>query len=215
MGTQTDLIRQETHTKTSDRSSGPAGLPVFLFTILAALVILTAGIFISEKLVAQDSVQELETQVKQANGQDQFTFFDTLSDRKVNIRPRHRICSPGIHSPALSAHVQQSPLKTDTATALIEHPSSGEVSGRGYTIQVSADRMQDEAEKTIRALRTRGYLAYLAKENLVDGQGLWYRVRIGRFSVRTEAEKRLRELSERAGLRGGFVIPSTKNSQDL
>jgi cell division septation protein DedD len=74
--------------------------------------------------------------------------------------------------------------------------------------------MQAEAEKIIRSLKTKGYSAYLVKDGSNSGEDSWYRVRIGRFSGRPEAEKHLHELSERAGVRG-FVIASMGSGAGL
>lgn len=228
MSIRTDLIKQqETGTKfTGCRFVGLLGLFIFSFLVLPA------GMLIRKKLVAQDSIRELEDRLKEENRQDEFTFFDTLSDRKVNMRHYGRIY-PSINDaqnqrlsqhqqlsqpsrdrkrPETGAHASQQQVDT-TDRHLRSEAKGGGAAGGGYTIQVSALRMPDEARGIIHALKTKGYSAYLAKEDR-DGQGPWYRVRVGRFSVRTEAERYLLELSEKAGLRG-FVVPSSKNNQSL
>lgn len=205
MSTRTDIIQQqEIRTKTRGRYIWLLSLPVFLLITFASVI------FIREKLVAQDSVQELESQVKQTNEEDQFTFFYTLPDLKMKSKTNYRKPSsttiPQNHQPPPPLKDRSGPKADDNqAVAVTNSPAEG------YTIQVAALRMQNEAEKIIQSLKTRGYSAYLVKEHPERQEGPWYRVRIGRFSGRPEAEEHLHKLSERAGVRG-FVIASMKNS---
>jgi len=213
MSTRTDLIRQqESRTQSDGRSIRLLSLP------LALLFIFAAGIFIREKLVAHDSVQELESFVKQANGEDQFTFFKTLPDLKMKsgMRMHPSTVIPQNHQPPAPSKDHDRP-KADVNradTAPVHSRGITRPSGEGYTIQVAALRMQAEAEKIIRSLKTKGYSAYLVKDGSNSGEDSWYRVRIGRFSGRPEAEKHLHELSERAGVRG-FVIASMGSGAGL
>jgi cell division protein FtsN len=205
MNIRSDLIQQqESRTKTRGRSVWLLSLSVFL------LITFASGFFIREKLVAQDSVQELESQVKQANEEDEFTFFETLPDLKMkggaHYRKRFLTVMPQNHQPSPDINNRNRP-KADYKQA------AAEVS-QGYTIQVAALRMQEDAEKIIQSLKTRGYSAYLVKGRPERQEDPWYRVRIGQFSGRSEAEEHLHELSERVGVRG-FVTASIKNSAGL
>jgi len=208
MSTRTDIIQQQkSRTKSRGRNIWLLSLPVFL------LITFASGIFIREKLVAQDTVQELESQVKQANEEDEFTFFDTLPDLKMkggtNYRKRFPTAMPQNHQPSPPLNDRSRPKVDDKQAAEVTHSPA-----EGYTIQVAALRMQKEAEKIIQSLKTKGYSAYLVKDRLERQEGPWYRVRIGQFSGRSEAEEHLHELSERAGVRG-FVTASMKNSAGL
>lgn len=165
-------------TFTAGRTVWLAGLLLILFAILGTMI------HLREKLAIQDSVKELESQVKAANSQDQFTFFHTLPDIKMDMgRARKIHLSPGI------AQASQS--------------------GGRYTIQVAALRMRNEAEKIMQSLRARGYSAYLTTGDSEDRNTSWYRIRIGGFSDRLEAERQLQSLSEKAGFHG-FVIAATQ-----
>ncbi|MCL6584696.1 MAG: SPOR domain-containing protein [bacterium] len=156
------------------------GLVGLLFISLAALA---AVILLREKLSIQDSVKELEFQIKLEKSQDQFTFFHTLPDRKGSGVGR-------------AGRISSASLK-------VASPSCG---CKRYMVQVAALRMEDEAERVIRWLKARGYSAYLSKEEAEGSASQpWYRVRIGWFSDRKEAERQLRELSEKAGFQG-FII---------
>jgi len=57
-----------------------------------------------------------------------------------------------------------------------------------YTLQVRAFPERDKAEELVEHLRQRGIDAFVAEGDL-PGRGRWFRVRIGRFSSRGEAER--------------------------
>jgi cell division septation protein DedD len=207
--------------------------------LILLLIILAAGIFIREKLIAQDSVQELESQVKRPEDEDQFTFFYTLPDLKMKSGTEYRMRSSIVipqnhhsstplkdhsrpkaeddnqadataatHSADVKAgtHLAYTAATHSTGTSVTHSPG-----GEGYAIQIAALRMKDEAEKIIRSLKTRGYSAYLVKDDPHSQEEPWYRVRIGCFSGRSEAEEHLHKLSEKIGVRG-FVVASIKNN---
>jgi cell division septation protein DedD len=58
-----------------------------------------------------------------------------------------------------------------------------------FTLQVRAypDKDKDKAEELVEHLKQRGFEAYLASAD-VEGRGTWFRVRVGRFGSRDEAE---------------------------
>ncbi len=60
--------------------------------------------------------------------------------------------------------------------------------GAGFTIQVNSFRDKYQAEKSVESLKSHGYSAFMVAK-LIDGSGLWYRVRVGHFVNRGEAEK--------------------------
>jgi len=63
-----------------------------------------------------------------------------------------------------------------------------------YTVQVAAFREQSMAEEVIKALNKKGHDAYLATASSPDG-GKTYRVRVGRYSTRGEADRVARLLA--------------------
>jgi cell division septation protein DedD len=66
--------------------------------------------------------------------------------------------------------------------------NSNEPVGAGFTIQVNSFRDKYQAEKSVERLKSHGYPAFMVAK-LIEGSGLWYRVRVGRFISREEAEK--------------------------
>jgi cell division septation protein DedD len=71
------------------------------------------------------------------------------------------------------------------------------VSGRSYAVQVAAYDVRSEAEQMSQRLRRSGL------DSHVDGEKRPFRVRVGRFSSRAEAEQALRDLKARK--LSGFV----------
>lgn len=61
--------------------------------------------------------------------------------------------------------------------------------GSRYNVQVSSWRNKQKAENEVKRLRREGLTAFLVEANLPQKGGLWYRVRIGNFNSREEAEQ--------------------------
>ncbi|GIW45432.1 MAG: hypothetical protein KatS3mg077_2714 [Candidatus Binatia bacterium] len=76
----------------------------------------------------------------------------------------------------------------------------------GWTVQVTATTDATEARALVQRLRARGYDAYLVQVPSREG-ATWYRVRVGRFSSRAEAQEWEERLKSQAGLSGAFVVP--------
>jgi DedD protein len=80
-------------------------------------------------------------------------------------------------------------IKTETKKAVkkdIAVATSGETQGR-YTVQIGASQKEEEAKKIVKTLISRGYPAFI-KAAEIPGKGTWYRIRIGTFKTREEAE---------------------------
>jgi len=58
-----------------------------------------------------------------------------------------------------------------------------------YTVQVSSWRTRAKAEREALRFREEGYDAYVQARDLPHKGGIWYRVRVGRFGTRIEAEQ--------------------------
>ena len=93
-------------------------------------------------------------------------------------------------------------LPVPTSSAMAATPSPAAV-GRGYVVQVSAFRSEDEALALRNRLRGAGFIAY--SEQIKTDSGLLYRVRVGPVADRDAADKLHDELSTKLGL-GGMVV---------
>ena len=76
-----------------------------------------------------------------------------------------------------------SPAKTPPAPPAVQ---STEPAGAGFAIQVAALREPDEADAIVKRLAAKGYSAYVVSP--AKGQPLVYRVRVGKFKERHEAD---------------------------
>ena len=76
-------------------------------------------------------------------------------------------------------------------------------SGKPWTVQVNAFTDEKSAKTWVDRLKDKGYNAYLS-ESRVGGR-LWYRVRVGRFETREEAEKTQDSLRKREQLTKSFT----------
>jgi septal ring-binding cell division protein DamX len=78
-------------------------------------------------------------------------------------------------------------------------------SGRGsaWTVQVGASMKKELVVKQVARTTAKGYEAYMV-ETERDGQ-TWYRVRVGRFATRAEAEALREILASREGYRRPFI----------
>lgn len=75
----------------------------------------------------------------------------------------------------------------------------------GFTVQISASQQKNEADGVLSKLRGAGLHPYLVEAD-IPGKGRWYRVRVGRFEHREEAEKYARDLKRETG-QTGFATP--------
>ncbi|MFO7666240.1 MAG: SPOR domain-containing protein [Desulfobacterales bacterium] len=84
----------------------------------------------------------------------------------------------------------------DKKPAEMPEPSLPEkVSEPVFTVQTSSGRDKKGAEKTVKTLINKGYPAYMTMSEIPD-KGTWYRVRIGEYKDRKEAQKILSRLGK-------------------
>ncbi len=80
-----------------------------------------------------------------------------------------------------------------------------------FTINVGSFRERARAERLMKELEGKGYEAFVAKA-AIPQKGTWYRVSVGRFSSRAEAEAFTRTLKEKDGLKS-FVRKLTETER--
>ena len=104
---------------------------------------------------------------------------------------------------------QSADTSTGTPTApavpqLKTAKSSVEPAAKHYTIQVAAFKAAADADKLVYELKRKGFSAYRALGK-VSGKGLWYRVRLGKYTDKAEASKTMAKL-KREGLKP-MIVP--------
>lgn len=121
----------------------------------------------------------------------------TITEGKPIRESAEPLTAPPLASPKpaeKSARVSASP-KSQPATA---------AGGQGYTIQVSASGTQAEAQKIVTVLKTTGYPAFLLRPEGGGKSGELYRVQVGPYASRGEAEK-VRDKLAQSGFKKPFI----------
>ena len=72
-----------------------------------------------------------------------------------------------------------------------------------YTIQVVSYKEKDKADKTAQVLKDKGFSTYIVTRDLKE-QGVWYRVYVGEFQSKAEAQQLLAEVQKQ--YKDSFII---------
>ena len=78
--------------------------------------------------------------------------------------------------------------------------------GKTWSVQISAAPTKNVADKLVQHLKAKGYDGYVVEAN-VKGQ-TYYRVRVGRFPKREEAESIRQSLARYESYEQAFVAPN-------
>ncbi|MGH9163625.1 MAG: SPOR domain-containing protein [Vicinamibacteraceae bacterium] len=100
-------------------------------------------------------------------------------------------------SPSTPATLAKSAAEESSKPAATE--SSAESGSGSWTVQVAALSERDEAEVVAKRLQSKGYLAFLVGPS--GGGATMYRVRVGNYKDRAEAERVMRRLAQEERLK--------------
>lgn len=131
---------------------------------------------------------------------EDLTFFKTLKDKKeksVALQPKKE-------TKPLAQKTKRPPEKSTESMKVSVPPRSTGSSG-AYTIQVASFSEKKGAETLSQKLKGKGYEAYVTSGE-VPQKGTRYRVRIGHYPNRTEAQKAAERIHEAEKL--SFLITS-------
>jgi cell division septation protein DedD len=92
---------------------------------------------------------------------------------------------PAPAKPAPAEHADATPSKPATPIAAPSAP--GTVASGGFAVQITALRDRGEADAIVKRLASKGYPAYVV--NPLPGKPPVYRVQVGRFQERAEADR--------------------------
>lgn len=106
---------------------------------------------------------------------------------------------------------QYSPAKVDSGRKKIEFPQYVLKPPYVYTVQVESFKDPDVAEARMLELQNRGFDAWVAWIDLGE-MGVWYRVLVGRFKDKTEAQAMAHQLSQRREFHRARQIATHKES---
>jgi DedD protein len=172
---------------------------VFLFMVTTVILVVTflSGVLVGRAVGSDDRVDDATVAALEEPAaadapapdgpppppvQDDFTYHNKLQETKPKEEPKLPATVPETAPPEPPAPAPEA--------AVIDVPTSGR---RGtWFLQVSALSNQSAAADSVRRLVSKGYPAYL--ENPAPGTPAIYRVRIGRYADRGEADDVARRL---------------------
>jgi len=101
--------------------------------------------------------------------------------------------------PKKETAVKSEPVKNEAAPETPKQPvaSKSEVkpSGKVYTIQVAAVKAAKDADRLVAQLKQKGYAAYHTISK-VQGKGIWFRVRVGKYESKADAGSTMQKLKK-------------------
>ncbi len=143
----------------------------------------------------------------------QVTPFQASVEQDITEAPAAVAAGSGASAAALEKSSERSKQRSTAAGSVKKPParSSAETVpeapersvGGAYSVQVLATRRSDDAADMVRSLKRRGYDAYVRK--VKDGQGWWYRVRIGSFPDIAEARLMAKRCRQEKGMEQAYV----------
>jgi cell division protein FtsN len=183
--------------------SGKHLVALFMAATVVAVVVFLCGVAVGrgvlEKRTAQAQASppaDPTAEVQSPTGADPTTGSavpepsasvpETLSypDRLASGTPPSETLKP---TPTPPAPVESSPPPPTASEVAPASSAPGEPAGSGFAVQVAAVRERGEAETIAKRLSTRGYRAYVMPP--VNGAPRVYRVRVGKFKDRRDAEQ--------------------------
>jgi cell division septation protein DedD len=90
-------------------------------------------------------------------------------------------------------------VKKEAPKQPIASKSTAKPSAKVYTIQVAAVKVAKDADRLVGQLKKKGYSAYRIISK-VQGQGIWFRVRVGKYTNRADARATKQKL-EKEGMK--------------
>jgi cell division protein FtsN len=104
-----------------------------------------------------------------------------------------------------------SPARVESGKKKVEFPQYVLKPPYVYTVQVESFKDPDVAEARMRELQNRGFDAWVAWIDLGE-MGVWYRVLVGKFKDKTEAQAMARKLSQKREFHRARQIATHKES---
>lgn len=137
----------------------------------------------------------------------EFTFYETLKKAPHDPAATVGLSTPKTAAKSAPSKPAAAPSKSSTTDSKPTPPKNRVIdtmtadnSTFHYTVQVAAFRQQSMAEEMIKALNKKGHDAYLATGASPNGDGVTYRVRVGRFATREAADRAAKQLAAKEKL---------------
>ena len=165
-----------------------------------------------------------------ANDKSKLDFYEALpadrEDTKIDQKPSIQVISKKIEPAPVTKPPKSTGEKAAQKSALIKESGkkAGSAkkestkkktkqriasktqaipSGKGYTVQVAAFKTEKDANRLMEKLKRSGYAAYRTITK-IEGKGIWFRVRVGKYKSKAEARSIKAKLSK-TGLKSIIV----------
>jgi cell division septation protein DedD len=153
-------------------------------------------IALKESMLKQEN-RTIETAPGKTDSKAAFDFYEVLKDKKredeIKIPPKKikplasNATAPKPNTPPIKPQA----IKEDKVTA--PAPIIRAVKGGIMAVQVASTKDADSADEMVVSLKRMGYDAFRTVAKIA-GKGTWYRVRVGPYRTRSDAEQVLRAL---------------------
>jgi cell division septation protein DedD len=139
-----------------------------------------------------EALKDTKDDSKRSSGRkDGQTSGESLSVSKTSAKKKKKV------SPS-------NPSRNDASRKATSTPSDKGIDGpKTLTIQAASFKDPKDADKMVAILKKKGYPAYRII-GVVPEKGVWYRVRIGNYSSKTEASTTMKKL-QKVGLKAYLV----------
>lgn len=151
----------------------------------------------------------------------QFVLKDLIIGRPAVTSPGIAATPPASPAPDSAASTPVStpppadaPKTPDSAppatVATPDAPSKPSGESGGFTIQIRSSPNESDARQFAESLKAAGFDAYVMRADL-GAKGIWYRVRVGRFESREEAQREIGKLRSNAKATEAIIQPFTES----
>ena len=141
-----------------------------------------------------------EMMEKQSTGQQ----VSKSPGQEVGMSAGQQVVSAQPTAPAIpatqAAATEQPASPADTGAIRMKSPEANQ-----YSVQVGSYPSMSEASTKVEEWRTKGYPSFMMIADISD-RGRWYRVRIGGFGTKEDAQKYLEKFKENEGIDGIVVL---------
>jgi cell division protein FtsN len=198
------------------------------FTI-TSVIIFFLGIFMGKEIESRKIVQPEEPLVKlpvkpsagagaalSSQSKDELTFYDTLKRPpsetgaegkrqkagKTEAKPKKAEAKD--NAPGVGAGEKKTPASPETGdgkTSRVAPEPKG--NGKTWTVQVNAYPDEASAKQLVEKLKGKGYNAGVTE--FQNNGKTWYRVRVGKYATREDADKALETLKRKENFPSAFA----------
>jgi cell division septation protein DedD len=192
---------------------------------VASMIVFFLGMLVGQGMEERKIVKPAEPVMKipirpTQGANSEMTFYDTLTrpapaqarseeepreakkaEKNAKAESRENRLPPRQEVASVAKRAEDKPAPGGSKPRPAE--ADAKESHRPWTVQVNAFPEEKSAKTLVDRLRDKGYNAYLS-ESRVQGR-VWYRVRVGRFESRDEAEKTQESLKRKEHLAKAFA----------